>query len=154
MSTGKICGFTTLVTLVAILVWSIATSEDNEGKRRIEKPAGQRGPGQILYLTYCQSCHGIAGHGDGPAASSLRTPPTDLTLLWERYGTPLDRERIEEYIDGRRLLDFHGEREMPIWGKEFFAEVPPGTPNLESVKHRLIEVLVLYLETLQTEQRS
>lgn len=154
MPTQKIFGFTLLVALVSIFVWAVATSGDEPGKRGIEKPAGQRGPGQILYLTYCQSCHGTAGHGNGPAAPSLRTPPTDLTLLWERYGTPLDREKIEEYIDGRRLLDFHGQREMPIWGKEFFPDVPPGTPHLESVKSRLIEVLVQYLETLQTEQRS
>jgi hypothetical protein len=54
---------------------------------------GEGGPGRILYLTYCQGCHGLGGRGDGPAAASLRTPPPDLTRLWQRYGTPLDRER-------------------------------------------------------------
>lgn len=111
-----------------------------------------RGPGHVLYLTYCQACHGESGRGDGAAAASLRTTPTDLTRLWERYGTPLDRERLGRYIDGRRLLGGHDPREMPIWGEEFFADVPPTTPNLESAKQRLIEVLVDYLETLQTER--
>jgi len=116
-------------------------------------PAGERGPGQILYLTYCQSCHGISGRGDGPAVISLRTPPADLTRLWESYGTPLDRDRLVEYIDGRWLLDVHGYREMPIWGNEFFDDSPPQTPNLERSKHQLFEVLANYLETLQTERQ-
>lgn len=115
--------------------------------------AAQGGPGRILYLTYCESCHGVAGLGDGPAAASLRRPPADLTRLFERYGTPLDRERLVEYIDGRQMLDAHGPREMPIWGAEFFGDAPPMTPNVEGLRRRLIEVLAAYLETLQTEQR-
>jgi len=126
-------------------------------QERTDRPlvarAGEGGPGRILYLTYCQSCHGDAGRGDGPAADSLRAPPTDLTRLFERYGTPLDRERLAEYIDGRTLLGAHGSREMPIWGSEFFADAPPTTLNLEGVKGRLIEVLVEYVETLQTERQ-
>lgn len=114
---------------------------------------GEGGAGEILYLTYCQSCHGVAGRGDGAAAPSLRTPPTDLTQLWKRYGTPLDREPLAEYIDGRQLFGTHGPREMPIWGNEFFEDAPPTTPNLEGVKRRLIEVLVDHLETLQTERQ-
>jgi len=126
---------------------------------RIEPPSvaarvAKGGPGQILYLTYCESCHGVGGLGDGPAAESLRTPAADLTRLWQTYGTPLDRERVAEYIDGRQLLGIHDSREMPVWGEEFFEDLPPKTPNVETVKRRLIEVLVDYLETLQTEQRS
>lgn len=111
-------------------------------------------PGRILYLTYCQSCHGAGGAGDGPAAASLRQPPADLTRLWQRYGTPLDQQQLAEYIDGRLLVSFHGRREMPIWGDEFFADAPAHTPGLEATRRRLIEVLVEYLETLQSAQRS
>ena len=122
--------------------------------RTAAAPAGEGGPGRILYLTYCQSCHGVAGAGDGPAAASLRSQPADLTRLWKRYGTPLDRQRLVEYIDGRRLVDAHGPREMPIWGREFFEDAPPMAPGVEGVKRHLIEVLVDYLETLQTERKS
>jgi mono/diheme cytochrome c family protein len=118
--------------------------------------AAKRGgsPGEILYLTYCQSCHGIGGRGDGPVAGSLRVTPADLTTLWEAYGTPLDRERVAAYIDGRRLFEAHGPREMPIWGDEFFEDVPPNTHDLDPLKRRLVDVLVRYLETLQTERRT
>ena len=115
--------------------------------------AGEGGPGRILYLTYCQSCHGVAGRGDGPAAASLRATPPDLTRLWEHYGTPLDRERLVEYVDGRWLIGVHGPRKMPVWGREFFEDAPPTTHNLETTKRHLIDVLVGYLETLQTERQ-
>ena len=124
---------------------------------RVEPPSvaarvARGGPGQILYLTYCESCHGVEGRGDGAAAAALRTPPADLTRLWQSYGTPLDRDRVAAYIDGRQLLGIHEAREMPIWGEEFFEDLPPTTPNVEGVKRRLIEVLVDYLQTLQSEQ--
>jgi len=35
--------------------------------------------GKALYETYCTSCHGMSGKGDGPAAVSLRPKPRDLT---------------------------------------------------------------------------
>jgi hypothetical protein len=127
------------------------------GERGDAPPAATRagaGPGQILYLTYCEGCHGAAGRGDGAAAASLRTPPADLTRLWERYGTPLDRERLAAYIDGRRLITGHAAEEMPIWGLEFFEDAPESTPNLEGSRRAVIDALVRYLETLQSEQRT
>ena len=112
------------------------------------------GPGAVLYLSYCESCHGVAGRGDGPAAGALRTTPADLTQLWKRYGTPLDRERLAEYIDGRMLFSIHGRREMPIWGDEFFEEAPGGTPGVEEARRHLIGILVDYLQRLQREQAT
>ena len=35
--------------------------------------------GKKLYLTYCSSCHGDTGKGDGPAARSLPVKPADHT---------------------------------------------------------------------------
>jgi copper transport protein len=36
--------------------------------------------GQRLYRENCQSCHGVAGHGDGPQAAGLNPPPLDLVV--------------------------------------------------------------------------
>lgn len=140
-----------LVSATTLLALSALGCPERSG-RTVAGGAGEGGPGRILYLTYCQSCHGVAGRGDGPAAAALREPPADLTRLFERYGTPLDRERLAEYVDGRRLSAAHRAREMPIWGSEFFDDVLPNNPDPERVKRRLIEVLVDYLETLQTER--
>jgi mono/diheme cytochrome c family protein len=138
---------------VAGLVAGLAACQE-QAERPPAETVSSGGPGRILYLTYCESCHGRSGQGNGTAASSLRTPPPDLTRLWMSYGTPLDRGRLVEYIDGRQLLGLHGPRDMPVWGVEFFEGVPPTTPNLEDVRLRLIEVLVQYLETIQSKQQT
>jgi len=139
--------------LLALCCLAAACCEGSE--RAVSAPAVEVGPGRVLYLTHCQGCHGLEGRGDGPAAGSLRTPPADLTRLWKTYGTPLERKRLAQYIDGRGLLEVHGSREMPLWGDEFFEDAPPLTPNLvEGAKQHLISVLVEYLETIQTERRS
>jgi mono/diheme cytochrome c family protein len=139
------------VSLAGLMVGLAACPQ--RADRTAAAPAGKGGPGRILYLTYCQSCHGLAGQGDGPAAASLRAQLPDLSRLWEYYGTPLDRERLVEYIDGRWLVGAHGPREMPVWGREFYEDAPPMTPNLEGAKRHLIGVLADYLETLQTERQ-
>jgi mono/diheme cytochrome c family protein len=116
------------------------------------RPDVAGGPGRILYLTYCASCHGPEGRGDGRVAPALRNVPPDLTRLFERYGTPLDRAAIADYVDGRLLLGAHGRREMPVWGREFFADAPPSTPGLEHTREHLVNVLVDYLQSIQGEQ--
>jgi len=35
--------------------------------------------GRDLFATYCASCHGITGRGNGPVAEELRQSPADLT---------------------------------------------------------------------------
>jgi mono/diheme cytochrome c family protein len=37
--------------------------------------------GKALYGQYCTACHGVEGHGDGAAATSLVPPPSDLARL-------------------------------------------------------------------------
>ncbi len=112
------------------------------------------GAGRVLYLTHCASCHGVEGRGDGAVAEALRDPPTDLTQLWESYGTPLDRERLGQYIDGRRLLDAHGRGEMPIWGDEFFEDLSPDAPGLDPARRGLMDALLNHLEALQSRRQA
>jgi mono/diheme cytochrome c family protein len=35
--------------------------------------------GKRLYVKNCQACHGVAGHGDGPAAYANKPRPRDLS---------------------------------------------------------------------------
>jgi len=69
--------------------------------------------GETLYRRYCAPCHGITGRGDGPAASALCPPPSDLTRI-ETSVPELMRE-----IDGRRTIRAHGSAKMPVWGEVF-----------------------------------
>jgi len=142
-----------MIPVLALVASLAGLTVHAEGQSEAKRPK-EGGPGAILYLSYCESCHGVAGRGDGPAAASLRTPPADLTQLWRRYGTPLDREQVAKYIDGRMLAFAHGPREMPIWGDEFFEEAPPTTPGLDDTKRHLIDVLVNYLQRLQSARET
>ena len=69
--------------------------------------------GAKLYSTLCASCHGVSGHGDGPAAGALVPPPTDLTK------STLNVAELMRVIDGRRTIRAHGSESMPVWGRVF-----------------------------------
>jgi mono/diheme cytochrome c family protein len=75
--------------------------------------------GSEMYKTWCASCHGTAGKGDGPAASDLKTHPTDLTQLSKKNGGKFPTERVRNYIEGIAAAPAHGSREMPVWGTYF-----------------------------------
>ena len=104
--------------------------------------------GRALYRRYCASCHGFTGEGDGPMARSLSTPPTNLRLLSDHYGSPLPEDQIARFIDGRADVKAHGSRDMPVWGQRFYAE--DGSKRL--VKDRIVK-LVAYLQSIQNAIR-
>jgi len=128
--------------LLALLAAACAEPE-------VAEPDGKATPGWVAYVAHCQGCHGSTGDGSGEAAAYLDTPPTDLTRLWETYGSPLDRERLAAAIDGRGALRGHGPQSMPLWGEEFFGTAPPRTTNLEDVRTAVIGALVDHLQALQ-----
>jgi mono/diheme cytochrome c family protein len=100
--------------------------------------------GRHLYATYCASCHGITGRGNGPAAEELRRRPADLTQLAKLNGSVFNGARIHNIVDGR-AVKAHGTMDMPVWGDAF-----KWTEGLSEagIKDR-IEALVRYLESIQ-----
>jgi|CXWL01.1.fsa_nt_gi mono/diheme cytochrome c family protein len=112
-----------------------------------------RGPGApssgaVLYARYCASCHGVTARGDGPVAAALRTPAPDLTGLARRTGGHFDEPALIAVIDGRRLVQAHGPREMPVWGAVFDEELAE-QPHTERTTLLRAQVLADYLHTLQ-----
>jgi mono/diheme cytochrome c family protein len=99
--------------------------------------------GPDLYRHYCASCHGRDGTGGGPAASSLKSVPPDLTRLSGRRGGLFPRREVEAIIRGRSI-SAHGSEEMPVWGPIFKAL----DPSDARVTAR-IESLALHLESIQ-----
>jgi len=57
--------------------------------------------GSNTYRTYCASCHGEKGRGDGPLADNLQFHPADLTRLARRNGGKYPTETIRRIVDGR-----------------------------------------------------
>ena len=98
-----------------------------------------------LFRTYCASCHGTHGRGDGPVAGELRKLPPDLTAFAKRNGGIFPTDRVRQIVDGRGP-SAHGDRDMPVWGDAF--RVRNGL-NPEAVEAR-INAIVRYLEKIQT----
>src|SRR4051812_4617113 len=46
--------------------------------------------GSALFAANCASCHGVEGHGNGPAAAALDPKPIDFTSPFHRGHTDTD----------------------------------------------------------------
>lgn len=100
--------------------------------------------GREVYLRTCASCHGAAATGYGPAATTLRQRPADLTGLSDRT-RPFRRDSVRAVITGSmRLKPTQGNDEMPHWR---------GSLDGPAVGGRVTELdaLLAYLETIQRE---
>lgn len=103
--------------------------------------------GRDLYMSFCVSCHGWTGKGDGPAGPALTTPPADLTRLSARNGGKFPRTKIQRYLEGELPVTAHGSREMPIWGKVFRRESTGAETRMQFF------ALTEYLESIQAEPK-
>ena len=112
----------------------------------IEQGAREAPVGSNLFRTYCATCHGASGRGDGPIAAYLRKPPADLTQFAKRNGDLYPSELVFRIIDGRNPLKGHGGGDMPVWGDAFARTSEAG--DEASVRER-IQALVKHLETIQ-----
>jgi mono/diheme cytochrome c family protein len=101
--------------------------------------------GGEMYKTWCASCHGEKGRGDGPTALALKTRPADLTQLSKKNGGNFPTDRVRSYIEGTASVSAHGSREMPVWGTFF------RTMGDEVTTTYRIVTLTSYVATLQTK---
>ncbi|MGI9476952.1 MAG: c-type cytochrome [Hyphomicrobiaceae bacterium] len=107
--------------------------------------------GLTEYELACMPCHGVDGHGDGPSATNLTTPPPDLTQIARSNGGRFPSLRIRKFIDGRADVAAHGAREMPVWGDRYrLTRLPNETRSAAERRTRArINALVRYVEGLQ-----
>jgi len=101
--------------------------------------------GNGLFKSYCSSCHGALGKGDGPVAVSLKPPPSDLTQLSLRNKGTFPADDIRKIIDGRKRSKPHG-TQMPAWG-DAFSRTTQDTD--EASVTRRIDALVAFIESIQ-----
>jgi mono/diheme cytochrome c family protein len=101
--------------------------------------------GAEMYKTWCASCHGALGKGDGPTAAALKTIPADLTMLAKKNGGKFPTERVRNYIEGATAIAAHGSREMPVWGA-FFRKIGDD----KAVTYRIV-TLTNFVDSLQAK---
>jgi len=103
--------------------------------------------GQEMFNNYCAVCHGKDGKGTGPAASALKTAPTDLTALEKGAGGKYPASHVASVIRGQAATPSHGSQDMPIWGP-LFSSISQG--HDAQVQQRIAN-LVDYVGTLQAK---
>lgn len=113
-----------------------------------DEPVDSPSAGAVTYRTYCASCHGSDGRGEGYIAPTLRVKPTDLTRLAAENEGVFPEPSVREAIDGRSDVRAHGSREMPIWGDIFLWPEPDSPERREHVRRKIGE-LVAYLKSIQ-----
>jgi nucleotide-binding universal stress UspA family protein/mono/diheme cytochrome c family protein len=108
----------------------------------------QRVTGGEVFRTYCATCHGTSGRGDGPLAGSMRRRPADLTEIAKKNGGEYPSEIVFRTIDGQTPVRGHGGPDMPVWGDAFARSRDGG--DAVTVKER-IDSLVEFIRTLQVK---
>jgi mono/diheme cytochrome c family protein len=101
--------------------------------------------GKDMYNNYCAVCHGKDGKGAGPAASALKTAPTDLSALAKNAGGKYPAAHVSVIIRGQATTTAHGSKDMPVWGP-LFSSISQG--HEAQVQQRITNV-VEYVGTLQ-----
>jgi mono/diheme cytochrome c family protein len=109
--------------------------------------------GHAEYLDSCAACHGVDGRGNGPMAGQLAKRPADLTSLADESGGGFPYWRVFAVIDGRYIVPGHGDRDMPIWGRQFLendAKVYGPKGGEKATKERMF-ALTNYVRSLQRQ---
>ena len=113
--------------------------------------------GRIEYEQNCAACHGTEGKGDGPVSDVLTQAPADLTRITAEFSGTFPRNFLIEVIDGRRMINPHGDRQMPVWRSRFIASALQqrsegnGDIDLQEIVLTRITALVDYIESIQAD---
>src|ERR1700674_4534454 len=105
--------------------------------------------GEEMFKTYCSPCHGLSGKGNGPAATSLKVPPPDLTALALRndgkFRRAFVRRSLRTGVGRKGESPAHRSSDMPVWGPAFKA-ISGGSDSLMNLR---ILSLVRYWPSIQ-----
>jgi mono/diheme cytochrome c family protein len=125
----------------------------DSSQKKIEKVAIKgtaANSGADMYKSYCAPCHGTAGKGDGPAASALKQPPSDLTMLAKKSNGKFPAERVSHALKFGTEAAAHGTKEMPIWGP-LLGSLQGGPNPSDAMIQLRIANLTKYVESLQAK---
>ena len=138
-----------IVTVLTVAALGIAVppwaADAIVAEAQVKPPRQDYNSGAYLYRTFCASCHGERGAGDGPVATLLIARPPDLTTIAARRGGQFNRPEVYAAIDGRRRVPGHGSVDMPIWGDVLKAT----EGHDDAIIKKRIDALVAHLESLQ-----
>ena len=101
-------------------------AESEEGLSAIQEYWKSNGvlvaQGQRVYQTYCASCHGNTGLGDGLAGGGLNPPPRNLVEgQWQKGGSSIELYKtLIEGIEGTSMVSFSYLSKIDRWALVHF----------------------------------
>ena len=116
MSFYRIAAFFSFFLLISVLIYAQTKPE----LKHVPVPSTSAASGKEMYKSYCASCHGEIGKGNGPAAVALKATPSDLTRLSKNNGGKFPADRVMSILRGQATVTAHGNRDMPVWGPVFW----------------------------------
>jgi len=136
-----------LVTISALAVAQQAPAQTSPTVKHVPISNASPTSGKEMFNSYCAVCHGTDGKGNGPAASAMKTPPIDLTLLAQKNSGKYPAAHVGAVIRGQAGPSSHGNADMPVWGP-LFSSISQG--HAGQVQQRVAN-LVDYIGTLQAK---
>lgn len=136
-----------LVLISALAVAQQAPAQSSTQVRHVPITNAPSNSGKEMFKSYCAVCHGTDGKGNGPAASAMKTPPTDLTGLSKKDGGKYPSAHVAAVIRGQANTPSHGSEDMPVWGP-LFSSISQGHDG--QVQQRIAN-LVTYIDELQAK---
>ena len=134
-----------LITGVAGLMAVSFSFANQTQKVVIPVPKTSATDGKQMYTNYCAPCHGTDGRGSGPAASALRTQPTDLTMLAKNNRGKFPDTHVIVVLQFGPEVPAHGSAAMPVWGPIL------GNMNRTNFQDKQLRIsnLTHYLQSIQ-----
>lgn len=136
--------------IVMLCLFAFCFSYSQESAPQVKHapaPRTSAASGKEMFNSYCASCHGPDGKGDGPAAAALKSSPADLTQLAKNNGGKFPSDRVMSILTGQGTVTAHGNRDMPVWGPVFW-RMSQG--HQAEVQQRVTN-LTKYVESLQAK---
>lgn len=137
-----------IIIILFLLIVAVAVVAQTAAKPQVQTvPAKPTSPssGQEMYNSYCASCHGLTGKGDGPAAPAMKAGVPDITTLSKSHGGTYPAFHVKQTVVGDTKMAAHGSKEMPVWGPVFARMSQQSTGEIELRLHNL----TTYIESLQ-----
>ena len=129
---------------LSLLIAATAAAQGPKVIKQTNAKSSAPWTGDSLYKEFCAVCHGIDAKGNGPAASALKVPPTDLTQFSRSNGSKYNDLKMRGIITNTDAVGAHGNSEMPVWG-DIFKSISAN----ENFGQMRVDALVKYLQTIQ-----
>ena len=134
-----------LVATTVCLAQEKATTKPVVVKAPIQQTSAASG--KEMFTQYCAPCHGVDGKGNGPAAPSMKSMPTDLTQMAKKNDGKFPAAKLASTLNFGSGTESHGSADMPVWGPLFRSL----DKYHDTVVQQRVANIISYVESLQAK---